>query len=650
MTLSAGQRLGPYEIVGPLGAGGMGEVWTARDTRLDRLVAVKVLPRALAIDPGRRARFEREARAIAALGHPNVCALFDVGRADGPDGGTLYLVMERLDGETLASRLRRGRLSVPEAIQLGVHLADALAAAHRRGIVHRDLKPGNVMLTPAGAKLLDFGLASQDDSGAGAAAGGETATNPTMTFAPDRPAVVAGTAPYLAPERLRGQSADARSDIFALGCVLFEAFAGRRAFAGATRDDIVGALLDPGPAPDLREASPAVPPALALLVGQCLAKDPDTRWQCADDVTRGLRLVEEGASRPGEPRGATGRWRTIGPGVLALAAAAVALTLFLTRPSPPPSPRPIRFSLPPPPGHTFALELDDTLPLALSPDGSQIAFVARNSDQATRLWLRPLAATEARPLPGTDGAQSPFWSPDGRSLAFFAGGKLQRFDLPAGPALLLCDAPSGATPHGTWGRDGRILFASVQGEALYSASTAGGESVAAVRPDAPGGRVSWPAFLPDGRHFLYLERAPDGRDRILLAGPDRPPRAVLSAASNVQYVDPGYLVFAREGTLLGQRFDLVSGRVAGEPFLRRPAAALLPLLGAGRVHGLPERGARLRLRSRHQPARVDRSCRTRGRECGRPRGQPAGSDLARRAAGSLRPRSTWHRHVRPVDG
>jgi serine/threonine protein kinase len=311
MSLPVGQRLGPYEIIAPLGAGGMGEVFLARDTRLDREVAVKVLSRELAADPDRRARFEREARAISALNHPHVCALFDVGRADGPDGEIEYLVMERLEGQTLALRLELGPLPVPEALALGSQLAGALAAAHRRGIVHRDLKPGNVMLTRSGAKLLDFGLARRDGV-TGAAVAGEamTATFPTKAAPLTSAGTLVGTWPYLAPEQIEGQPADARGDVFALGCVLFEAVAGRRAFPGATPAAIAAAILS-GEVPDLREAAPGAPPVLVALVRQCLAKDPDARWQCADDVTQGLHLVEESLAHPAaeaSPRRLASRW------------------------------------------------------------------------------------------------------------------------------------------------------------------------------------------------------------------------------------------------------------------------------------------------------------------------------------------------------
>jgi len=333
MSLATGQRLGPYEIVGPLGAGGMGEVFLALDTRLGREVAVKVLPRDLALDPDRRARFEREARAISALSHPNVCALFDVGRVEGPDGAIEYLVMEKLEGETLAARLARGPLLASEVLALGGQLAGALAAAHRRGIVHRDVKPGNVMLTRSGSKLLDFGLARQDGGDPAPTSGEElTATLATAAQPLSRVGTLVGTWPYLAPEQVRGRTADARSDIFALGCVLFEALTGRRAFLGTTASEIAAAILGAEP-PDLREAAPGASPGLAALVRLCLAKDPDARWQCADDVARALRLVEEGPGQAAAVKtkpATASRW-PLAVGALGLAAAAVATALMLVR-------------------------------------------------------------------------------------------------------------------------------------------------------------------------------------------------------------------------------------------------------------------------------------------------------------------------------
>ena len=321
----------------------------------------------------------------------------------------------------------------------------------------------------------------------------------------------------------------------------------------------------------MADLQPATPPALDRLVRTCLAKDPERRWQAVHDV--GLQLAAmptDGPTTPGAGVAAPTSWLRgrVLPWTLAAVAVAVALAAVLRpRPSPPAAPRTVRFSLPPPPGRTF-LDTVETVPLALSPDGAQIALVARDPNGDTRIWLRSLSTLVARPLEGTEGALSSLWSPDGRSLAFFAGGKLKRFDLPGGPALPLCDVRPGVGMHGTWGRDGQILFGSAEGEAIYRVSTAGGPPVVAVRPDPSRGdaRIQWPSFLPDGQRFLYLARHRDGSGQLVLAEPGQPNRTVLPALSSAHYVDPGYLVFAREGILLGQRFDLAGGRVVGEPF------------------------------------------------------------------------------------
>ena len=565
MSLPAGARLGPYEIVSPLGAGGMGEVYRARDTRLDRSVALKVLPSHRSSSPEARQRFEREARTISRLAHPHICALYDVGC----QGETDFLVMELIEGETLLDRLKNGPLPLDQTLRRGVEIADALDKAHRQGVVHRDLKPGNIMLTKSGVKLVDFGLAkaiaplvSGDD-----ASEGETAAAPRDLT---QEGTLIGTLPYMAPEQIEGKAVDTRTDVFALGAVLYEMATGQRPFAGTSPAALASAILagEPKAMPSLQ---PAIPHALDRLVRTCLAKDPEGRWQAARDVGLQLAAIAEGgplappavAARPGLP----GRGRLIPWAVAALAVAVALAALPRSREPPPASLRTVRFSVPPPPGCTF-LDTVESVPLALSPDGSLLAFVARDANGVTRLWLRPLSAMEARPLEGTEGALSSLWSPDGRSLAFFAGGKLKRLDLPGGPALPLCDVRPGVGFHGTWGRDGQILFASAEGEAIYRVSTAGGVPVVAVKADPSQGdaRINWPTFLPDGQRFLYLARLRDGGGQLMLGQSGKQSRPVLPVVSGVQYVDPGYLVFVREGTLLGQRFDVASGRVTGEPF------------------------------------------------------------------------------------
>jgi Tol biopolymer transport system component len=571
MSLSAGQKLGPYEIVRPLGAGGMGEVFLARDTRLGREVAVKVLPREVAADPDRRARFEREARAISALSHPHVCALFDVGQAEGPDGEIEYLVMERLEGETLAARLARGPLPAGEVIALGSQLAGALAAAHRRGIVHRDLKPGNVMLTRSGAKLLDFGLARPAEGEPATSAAEEmTASLATEARPLTRVGVLVGTLPYLAPEQVRGRAADARSDVFALGCVLFEALAGRRAFPGTTLAEITEAILSAEP-PDVRETAPSAPPALAALVRQCLAQDPDARWQCADDVARGLRLVEESLGRPvreAEQNPAVSRWpRTAG--ALALAAAGVVALVLLARR--PPAPPPLRFAVPPPAGVILPRPTTGT-PLAVSPDGRRVVFTG-TSGGAPILWLWSAEEGQSRRLDETAGATAPFFSPDGRDIAFFAEDSLKRLPAAGGPATTIAPAPLATS--GTWGSDGTILFTRIFGPeaGLYEVPAGGGTA----RPIVPAPSLTevrgFPRFLPDGRHYLFLRGfgGPVADRRLCVASLDGGnPDCFASCHSQGEYSASGHVLCVRSGTVVAVPFDVRRRKATGEPVVVAP--------------------------------------------------------------------------------
>jgi len=540
----------------------MGEVFTARDTRLDRLVAVKVLPHELASDPDRRARFEREARAISALSHPHVCALFDVGSADGPDGSIAYLVMERLEGETLAARLERGALPVPEVLALGSQLAGALAAAHHRGIVHRDLKPANVMLTRAGAKLLDFGLAH--DGEREPTAGGPPVDTPTLATE-NRPltrvGTLVGTWPYLSPERLRGGAADARSDIFALGCVLHESLTGRRAFQGATPSDVTAAILGTEPA-DLRETVPGVPAAFAVLVQQCLAKDPDARWQCADDVARGLRLAEIATGRVANKEPAARRWRwTLAASLLGLAAAAATAALVTRRPLPA---QPLRFAVMAEPGVLLAQPTAAT-PLAVSPDGRRIAFVA-NAGGASSLWLWSAQDGLSHRLEDATGGIAPFFSPDGREVAFFAGDELRRVPCDGGPATTIVSV-SGAS-SGSWGSAGSILFMKLFGPeaGIYAVPAAGGIPRALVGAPSERGVRAFPRFLPDGRHYLLLMQAltVDER-RICVASVDGGELdCFASCHSQAEYSGSGHVLCIRGGTLVALPFDVRSRKLTGE--------------------------------------------------------------------------------------
>lgn len=562
-----GEALGPYVISAQIGEGGMGEVYRARDSKLGRDVAIKILPRAFTADPDRLARFEREARLLASLNHPHIGAIYGIEES----GGIRALVLELVEGQTLADILAgeasRGRgLPVSEALAIARQIAEALDAAHERGIVHRDLKPANVQITPAGTvKVLDFGLAKIV---AGEASRPELSRTPAVAVDGTRDGMILGTAAYMSPEQARGQVVDKRTDIWAFGCVLYEVLTGRPAFARDTVSDTIAAVLTREP--DWAALPSTTPPDLSRLLKRCLEKDATRRQRDIGDARVELDRSGETPVADEERREARRRWRgptatVAGAGVAALVAAAFALGVFL-RPgsSPPAQAAAVRFSVPPPQGSMFVHNVATTF-LALSPDGSQLAFVAVAHPDARRIWLRPISGLEARVVPGTEGALSVFWSPDGRSLAFFADGKLKRIDLPGGAAVPVCDVPA-LSAFGTWGSDGTILFATFVGEAIFSVSSAGGTPEAIVTPDpARSERVVWPSFLPDGKRFLYLSQLPDITGQLMLGERGRAPRPIASAVSNVQWVDPDYLVFAQEGVLVAQRFDLASERVVGAP-------------------------------------------------------------------------------------
>ncbi|MEP6995936.1 MAG: protein kinase, partial [Acidobacteriota bacterium] len=561
MPLPAGTRLGPYEILAQIGAGGMGEVYRARDTRLDRSVAIKVLPE-LSSSPDLRERFEREARAISKLSHPHICSLYDVGR----EKETEYLVMEYLEGDTLADRIGLRALSLEQSLRYGTEIAEALGAAHAAGIVHRDLKPGNVMLTTTGVKLLDFGLAKAISP-----------LEPTLelTSAQTRAkdlttqGTLLGTVPYMAPEQLEGRDVDARTDIFAFGSVLYEMVTGRKTFAGSSQASLIASILRSEP-PPISSILPMSPLALDGLVRTCLAKDPAERWQSAHDVALQLRSITKQISLPTTPDPAAPARRRAGwlPWAVAAALAVVAAAALLLRPAPPrSSPALVRFGVAPPENGAFNYRPGGTF-IAVSPDGSQIAYVASDARSGPRIWVRRLSALGAAPIPGTEGASALFWSPDSRSIGFFAGPKLKRVDLAGGAAVPICDVPAANDKSGTWSQSGGILYASGQSTAIYRVSSSGGEPAEVVRVDPSRGelQLSWPLFLPDGERFLYLVRLKGNAGSLMLAEPGKGHRVLAPMASAVQYCDPGYLMFCREGTLLAQRFDWKAGRLSGEPF------------------------------------------------------------------------------------
>jgi serine/threonine protein kinase len=570
MSLVPGTRLGPYEVLAPLGEGGMGEVYRARDTRLDRTVAIKVLSPAFADDPALRQRLQTEARAISQLSHPHICTLHDIGEQD----GNAFLVMELIDGETLADRLKRqaGRaLPIEEALRLGVQIADALAAAHRRGIVHRDLKPGNVMLTRAGstgsgsrdAKLLDFGLAKVLQPAA--APRGATTLPTTPPLAATVEGTLLGTFQYMSPEQVEGAEADARSDVFALGCVLYEMFTGHRAFDGRSPAGIMAAILEREPVP-VSTLQPAIPALIAGIVEKCLAKNPDDRWQNAADLSSALRLASAGAgtrgtlsdgtaphSRPWWPRTA------VGTALVALAAllggAALAWRYAASSVAPPAE---SRFEVAPPPGTTWSPSpVASTVQLALSPDGRRLAFVAGPRGSAPQIWIRPLDSLQAQPLAGTDDATFPFWSPDGRFIGFFAGGQLKKVDVTGGTPQVLAEvAPLGR--GGAWNAEDIILFTPAPNRGIWSVPAAGGSPTPVTSLPAAERATNhvWPQFLTDGRRFIYYQRSNDAeRQGVYVSALGSEESLQVLRNDGMGVLAPGHLLVVRDGTLFAQAID-----------------------------------------------------------------------------------------------
>ena len=569
MPLAPGTLLGRHEIVELLGAGGMGEVYRARDTRLDRVVALKVLHGHLAADEHLRQRFDQEARAISQLSHPHICALYDVGHQDGID----YLVIEYLEGETLTRRLEKGLLPIEQVLRYGIQIADALDKAHRQGIVHRDLKPDNVMITKSGVKLLDFGLAKLNTAAPGGVFSGvsvsPTRENATLTAQ----GTIIGTFQYMAPEQLEGKEADARSDLFALGSVLFEMATGTSAFGGKSHASLIAAILDRTP-PLISSVQPMTPPALDRVVKTCLEKDPDDRWQTAHDVKLQLEWIAEGGSLVGMPAAVVSRRRSrarlgwIAAAVLAAVALLVGLWSWKRER---PTPAVVRSAILAPEKTTFRSTGDGAGPVAVSPDGRAVAFVAADASGASTLWVRALDSLAARSLPGTDNARYPFWSPDNRTLGFFADGKLKRIDVAGGPAIALCNSPD--PRGGTWNEDGVILFEPQYREPIFRVSASGGSPIRVTTLDAARRETThrWPFFLPDGKHFLYFSGshqtgAESDLDAIFVGSLDTAerPKLLVHARSRAEYAS-GRILYVRQKTLFARVFDAGRLEWKGEP-------------------------------------------------------------------------------------
>jgi len=556
MPLVSGTKLGPYEVVGPLGAGGMGEVYRARDRRLGRDVAVKILPGQVSNDPVRRQRFEREAKTISSLNHPHICTLHDIGSQDGVD----YLVMECLEGETLAKRLEKGPLPLEQVLKYGMQIADALDKAHRNGVVHRDLKPGNIMLTSTGAKLLDFGLAKP--SAALTSVATLTATV-TQTSPMTEQGAIVGTFQYMSPEQVEGSELDGRSDIFSLGAVLYEMLTGQRAFQGKSQLSVASAILEKEPAP-ISAVKPLTPPALDHAIRRCLAKDIEDRWQTARDLALEMKWLAESSSpytlAPAAPRHTLRtQWRSVAAwssGSFILAAIATSAVWNWKAPFSLPA-RPVsRFTITLPAGQQLA-GLDGGPAVALSPDGMHLAYVARQGGGAPLLYLRPMDGFEAHAIPGTEDAVNPFFSPDGRSLGFFAGTKLKKVAVNGGPAQTLGEVPMGR--GASWSEQGMIATAPTNNSSLRQMSDAGGSLQPVTRFNKGEIAHRWPEFLPGGNALLFAAAATNfnwNHAQIAvqsLATGER--HDLIKEATHPRYALSEHLIYAQGASLMAVPFD-----------------------------------------------------------------------------------------------
>ena len=549
MSLSAGTRLGPYEIVAPLGAGGMGEVYRARDSRLDRTVAIKILPSDLYSSPERKQRFEREAKAISSLQHPHICVLHDIGNQDGVD----YLVMEYLEGESLADRLRKGPLATDQLLKTGIEIADALDKAHRQGLVHRDLKPGNVMLTKSGAKLLDFGLAKASAP----ESSGEVEDIKTLT-SPPQPitarGVIIGTFQYMSPEQVQGKEADARSDIFSLGALLYEAATGKPAFTGKTQLSLMSAILERQPEP-VTALHAASPPALDYVIRTCLAKDPDDRFQTAHDISLQLKWISGSSSAALEYPGSVRRRKRLAPLAGWMVAAAVLVVLaaaMLLRHTP--ATRITR----------FALTIPSSLPiesesLAITTDGTKLAYVAAESGQS-RLYVRPLDQFEPVPIPNSEGASFPLFSDDGQWIAFFAYGHLRKAAAngTTNPANVV-DLTS--FYGGAWLPDGTLLLATPN-PPLVTVPAQGGTPKPLRMPSSNSLEPLSPIMLPGGEWILLTDDKLGAFSIVALRVATGESRVLIRNALHATYT-PGYLVYYSSGSLWAAPFDAKSAQLTG---------------------------------------------------------------------------------------
>jgi serine/threonine protein kinase len=557
MALAPSTKFGPYEILSPLGAGGMGEVYRARDTRLSRDVAIKILPKEMSADPARKQRFEREAKTISGLNHPNICTLYDVGSQDGVD----YLVMECVEGETLAKRIEKGPLPLEQLLKYGAQVADALDKAHRAGIVHRDLKPSNVMLTSSGAKLLDFGLAKASSAPASLA----TLTMAAPATPVTQEGTIVGTFQYMSPEQVEGKDLDGRSDIFSLGAVLYEMWTGQRAFAGKSQLSVASSILEKEPAP-ITSLRPLTPSTLERTIKKCLEKVPDDRWQSASDLASQLKWISEGGigsgSAPAVAAEGPARWITAG--LAFLAAGALAVTGFVLWKSKSPNEKAVvRLSLTMPPTEPLS---NDSTPLALSPDGRRIILVVVHGG-ATQLAVRDLSSFEIKLISGTEGAAMPFVSPDGEWVGFFADGKLKKISVNGGPAIVLASVQNFI--GGTWLSDGMIAYTPDWSGGMSQVAAAGGrpELIMQLEPGKEQEWQWWPEALPNG-DILYTKKTGEGSEEssvAVLSMKTRKSTILIDNATDAHYSPSGHLVYLSHGTILAVPFDDKQQKVTGTP-------------------------------------------------------------------------------------
>lgn len=586
MPLVEGSKLGPYEIISLTGAGGMGEVYKAKDTRLDRTVAIKVLPSQLTASEEIKQRFEREAKTISSLNHPNICILYDIGEQD----GTAYLVMEYLEGRTLSERILEGPLTNDELVKYSLQIVDALDKAHKQGLIHRDLKPANVMLTKEGAKLLDFGLAKlQIPTGGFEDTSGVTKTSSPLT----QQGTIVGTIQYMSPEQLEGAEADSRSDIFSFGVMLYEMVTGKKAFNGKSQASLIASVLKEQPKA-VSEIQPLALPMFERIINQCLAKDANDRWQTAGDLKHAIKWLSEGGSQIGIPKALSAKRKRHSTLTMVLAALFFVSTAYLAF---------IHFTqrVEEKIIARFTLEMEQGLTNIswprISPDGKLVAFRATDSLGTRQIWIRPLSSLEGYPIFGTEGAERHYWSPDSKFLTFFKGNKLMKVPVTGGQSQLLSDGTNGADC--SWGSKDIILFDGGSGDPLRMVSANGGQVSTTAKVDAASGEtfIGWPWFLPDGEHFIFVASATDSTNRLTpkiklgsISSSESKVLHVLKRDGRIEYSPAGFILFVKDNNLMALPFDDKKLEVTGEA---KPIAEQVSFSGNAEAFGISDNGTLL---------------------------------------------------------